>query len=57
MKLPEMAQDHRYTCTDYRLEMVLLSLRQRLAKGELSETEEKEIHKEIERLEAHMGMA
>jgi len=52
-----MAQDHQYTCTDYRLEMVLLSLRRRLAREALSETEEKEIHREIERLEAHMGMA
>ena len=52
-----MAQDYRYTCTDYRLEMVLLSLRRRLAKGDLSEAEKREIQQEIQRLEAQMGMA
>jgi len=52
-----MAQDYRYTCTDYRLEMVLLSLQRRLAKGDLSEAEKKEIKQQIQRLETQMGMA
>ncbi|MFP4226248.1 MAG: hypothetical protein ACLFRF_05925 [Desulfobacterales bacterium] len=52
-----MSQDSRYTCTDYRLEMVLLSLRRQLAHEDLSEAEKTEIQQEIKRLEAQMGMA
>lgn len=51
-----MTGNNRYTCQDYRLEMILLSLRQRLSKENLSEAEKKEIQKEIRRVESQMGM-
>jgi hypothetical protein len=46
----------RYTCTDYREEMILLGLQRRLNQGELTEEERKEILKEIEVIEKQMGM-
>ncbi|MBS3758734.1 MAG: hypothetical protein KGY61_08720 [Desulfobacterales bacterium] len=52
-----MTQKPQYTCNDYRLEMILLSLKQRLAGENLSEAERTEIQKEIRRLETEMGMA
>src|SRR6056297_869729 len=52
-----MTQKPQYTCNDYRLEMILLSLKQRLAGENLSEEERTEIQKEIRRLETEMGMA
>lgn len=44
-----------YTCTEYREEMILLSLRMRLAKTE-SEAEREKIRFEIKKLEAAMRM-
>ena len=52
-----MTERPRYTCNDYRLEMILLSLRQRLTKPDLAESEKEEIQHEIRRLESQMGMA
>jgi hypothetical protein len=46
-----------YTCQDYRKEMVLLGLRNRLNASELSEEERFRILTEIRRLEKEMGMA
>ena len=41
----------KYTCNDYREEMILLGLKRRLYKQDLSEEERKEIQREIERIE------
>ena len=45
-----------YTCTEYRQEMVLLSLRRRLADPTLSPSEKKELEAQVRKLEADMGM-
>jgi hypothetical protein len=45
------------TCHDYRQEMLLLALRRRLAADELAATERQELQREVERLEAAVGLA
>lgn len=45
-----------YTCSDYRNEMRLLSLKTRLEGDDLTDAERAEIEKEIESLESAMGM-
>lgn len=45
----------KYTCNEYREEMILASLRQRLATAEFSSDEKDELIKEIERIEKDMG--
>lgn len=45
-----------YTCADYRIEMILLSLKRRLHGKHLSEQEKKDILLKIERLEKEMGL-
>ncbi|SLM33254.1 conserved hypothetical protein [Desulfamplus magnetovallimortis] len=45
-----------YTCSEYRQEMILTSLKNRLASSsELSPEEKNELTREIERLEEEMG--
>jgi len=46
----------KYTCRDYREEMILLGLRRRLNQADLGVDERKEIIKEIENIEKQMGM-
>ncbi|MGA7143884.1 MAG: hypothetical protein WBY47_05220 [Desulfobacterales bacterium] len=46
----------KYTCTDYRIEMILLSLRQRLRQEDLEAAERKEILSQIEKLETTMEL-
>ncbi len=46
----------KYTCTDYRIEMILVSLRQRLKQEGLNEAEKKEIISQIEEIEAAMEL-
>jgi hypothetical protein len=46
----------KYTCTDYRTEMILLSLRQRLKQEDLNEAEQKDIISQIEEIEAEMEL-
>lgn len=45
-----------YTCADYRSEMILNGLRQRLNQADLTEKERQKIIREINGLEAAMGM-
>ena len=52
-----MQNDHPYTCHDYRKEMILLGLRNRLNAPGLSEEEKQHILAEIRRLEEEIGMA
>ena len=44
------------TCSHYRAEMVLLSLRRKLETGELTDREREAIKAEIARLEQEMGL-
>ena len=46
----------KYTCAEYRQEMLLLALRKRLNEKGLSEKERKKITAELQRLEAQMQM-
>jgi hypothetical protein len=46
----------RYTCNEYRQEMMLAGLRKRLADPDLSESEKKQLEQEIRQLEAEMGL-
>ena len=46
----------KYTCADYRIEMILLSLRQRLKKENLSEKERNDIMLQIEEIENKMAL-
>ena len=48
--------DSKYTCNEYREEMVLLGLNRRLARKDLPEMEKEKIRQEIARLEAVMEM-
>lgn len=54
---PEMSDQPNYTCNDYRLEMILLSLKRRLSSENLSDAEKLSILDEIRRIETQMGMA
>jgi hypothetical protein len=44
----------KYTCTDYRTEMILVSLRQRLKQEDLNDAEKNDIILQIEEIEADM---
>ena len=46
----------RYTCNDYRQEMMLAGLRKQLADPKLSESDRKTLEAEIRRLEKEMGL-
>ena len=46
----------KYTCTDYRSEMILLSLKRRLQHQDLSEEERDNIILQIKKLEAEMEL-
>lgn len=48
--------DARYTCREYREEMVLLGLRRRLEQKDLTEEERRRLRERLERLEADMEM-
>ena len=45
-----------YTCADYRVEMILLNLKRRLQRQDLSEEERKHILLQIKKIEAKMGL-
>jgi hypothetical protein len=46
----------RYTCTEYREEMILLSLRRRLEQEDLDQEERASILAQIEKLETQMAL-
>lgn len=46
----------KYTCNDYRAEMILVGLRQRLNKPDIREDEKKELQAEIRKIEKEMGL-
>jgi len=51
-----MSRPNKYTCNEYRQEMILLSLRMRLNEKDLPEAEREKIQKEIQQLETSMEM-
>ncbi|NOR24908.1 MAG: hypothetical protein GQ542_11055, partial [Desulforhopalus sp.] len=58
--LPTMTHDHKkvsskYTCNEYREEMILLGLRQKLLQSDLTAKEKEKLTKEIARLEKAIG--
>ncbi|MGD8835394.1 MAG: hypothetical protein PVI54_16950 [Desulfobacteraceae bacterium] len=46
----------RYTCSDYRQEMMLAGMRKQLADPQLSQSQKELLEREIRRLEAQMGL-
>jgi len=46
----------KYTCAEYRTEMILLSLRQRLQNEDLNEDERNDIISQIEKFESTMNL-
>ncbi len=50
------AQPGKYTCNEYREEMILLGLQKRLSSPDLSPEEKQRILKEIAKVEKQMGM-
>lgn len=48
---------NRYTCTEYRQEMVLLSLKRQLADPGMNPDERQRIEEQIRKLEKEMGMS
>ena len=51
-----MTADNKYTCNEYREEMMLLGLQRRLSDGSISEEERRRLEERIKDLEASMGM-
>ena len=51
-----MGEESKYSCLDYRQEMILLGLKRRLAQKGLSREERQALIEEIRKLEADMGM-
>jgi len=47
--------NNRYTCSEYREEMMLLGLQRKLESSELTEKERQEIIREIKKIEHSMG--
>lgn len=47
---------NKYTCNEYRQEMILMALKRRLATSELTPEEARTIKTEIKRLQESMGM-
>jgi len=45
------------TCSDYRQEMILLSLSRRLADAELPESEKELLRRQIKKIEADLSMS
>lgn len=53
---PRDCNKPRYTCSDYREEMILAALQRSLQRLDISAEERKRIEKEIESLEKTMGL-
>ena len=49
------SDSNRYTCKEYREEMILLALRQKLHNHDLPESEKEHLREEITRLEEKIG--
>jgi len=56
MKTENEQKQHKYTCNEYREEMILAALQKRLQQNNLSETERKRLLQDINELEKKMGL-
>lgn len=54
--MSELPPKSRYTCSEYREEMMLLGLKRRLHAEDVSEEERKSLEERIKDLESSMGM-
>lgn len=54
--MPEKDSKQSYTCSDYRAEMILLSLQRRLERNDLPDSERKSLEAEIKRIKDEMEM-
>lgn len=52
----KMERPTKYTCTEYRQEMLLLALQRRISQEKLTEAERRELEENIRKLEAEMDM-
>ncbi len=50
------SEKQQYTCSDYRAEMILMSLQRRLEQNDLSDSEKQSLEAEIKRIKLEMGM-
>ncbi len=46
----------KYTCNEYREEMILLGLQKQVARQDLTETEKENLLRQIDRVEKQMGL-
>ncbi len=53
----DTGNENRYTCNEYRTEMILLSLQQRINRPGITEAEKQRLENEIETVKREMGMA
>jgi hypothetical protein len=56
MKMEKEQKQHKYTCNEYREEMILAGLQKRLQQNDLSETEREQLLQDINELEKKMGL-
>jgi hypothetical protein len=47
---------NKYTCNEYREEMILLGLKKRLTSSDLTQEEKEKLQKEIQKIEKQMDM-
>ena len=55
MSQTKKSETSQYTCNDYREEMILLALRRKLLRSDLSEEEKNQLIEEIARLKRKIG--
>ncbi|MCK5541199.1 MAG: hypothetical protein KAI40_00795 [Desulfobacterales bacterium] len=48
--------NNKYTCNEYREEMILLGLKKKLTSSDLTQEEKEKLHKEIKDIEKKMDM-
>lgn len=56
MSIEKNEKSGKYTCNEYREEMILAGLQRRLQREDLSDAERKTLEGEIEELERKMGL-
>jgi len=54
--MKNLATGKKYTCNEYREEMILLGLQKQLASGNLTSKEREKLLREIEKVEKQMGI-
>ena len=54
--MKNLANSKKYTCNEYREEMILLGLQKRLVSGDLTSKEREKLLREIAKVEKQMGI-